>query len=221
MKKVLITGATGMIGQLVLKYCLDAEDITKVVSISRRSTQIMHTKLEEILTDDFLDYDGHSTAFQNVDAAFFCIGVYTGSVSNEILKTITVDYTAAFGASLKKHSPQAVLSFLSGAGADLTEKSRTPFAKYKGMAENALMKLQFDQLYIFRPAYIYPVIKRKEPNLMYSISRSLYPLIRLFGKNASIPSTELAAAMVQTIYKQPSKEILENADILNYLELNQ
>lgn len=207
-----------MVGQLVLKYCLDAEDIAQVVSLSRRSTQIMHPKLEEMIIDDFLDYEQVLPAFQEVDAAFFCIGVYTGAVSTEKLKLITVDYAAAFAQTLKLQSPASILCLLSGAGADLSEKSRTPFAKYKGMAENALMRLQFDQLYIFRPAYIYPVTKRKEPNVMYSLSRGLYPLIRLFGEKASIQSTDLAAAMVQTIYSKPSQQILENQDILAFLE---
>ena len=217
MKKVLITGATGMTGGIVLKHCIESSEVADVVSFVRRPTGVKHPKLKELVIDNFLDYSEHLKEFENVDAVYFCIGVYTGAVSKQKFKEITVDYTNEFIDTLKEYSPNARFCFLSGGGADNTEKSRMMFAKYKGMAEN-YMFASLNNAYTFRPGYIYPVEKRKEPNFSYRISRTLYPLIKLFGKNASIKSTELAYAMFKAGLRCAPKEILENRDILNFIE---
>lgn len=205
-----------MIGGLILDQCLQAGEITKVVSLVRKPTGRTHDKLAEIVIRDFTDYSEHPDLFQGVTAAFFCIGVYTGQVEEGLFKTITVDYAVQFAAALKENSPSGTICLLSGAGADRTEKSRTSFARFKGMAENQIQALGLS-FYTFRPGYIYPVAPRNEPNLMYRISRGLYPLIRLLGENSSIKSTELAAAMFKVALKGADKEILENRDILAQL----
>ncbi len=217
MKKVILTGATGMIGKYILQHCLKSKDIQEVISITRRNSGIVHEKLTEVKPSSFLDYTGLEDHFKNISSAYFCIGVYTGAVPDAQFKEITVDYTIAFADQLKRHSPQANFCFLSGAGADQSEKSRTSFARYKGMAENHLIGLNFGQLHIFRPGYIYPVENRKEPNMVYRLSRSLYPVIKLMGNKYSIKSTELSAAMFKTGMKAADKRILENQDILNLL----
>jgi uncharacterized protein YbjT (DUF2867 family) len=107
------------------------------------------------------------------DAAVFCLGTYTGSVSDADLRKITVDYTVEFARVLHRSSPGAAFSFLSGNGADPTGKSRLAFARYKGEAEKALLDAGFPQVYLFRPAYIYPVQPRKEPNLSYRLLRAI------------------------------------------------
>ncbi|MDG2447990.1 MAG: hypothetical protein P8M34_00070 [Saprospiraceae bacterium] len=133
-----------------------------------------------------------------------------------MFETITVNYVETFINKLKKESPMAFVSFLSGAGADQTEKSRAAFAKFKGKAEKVLLK-DIDKLFIFRPGYIYPVTPRKEPNLMYIVTRFLYPLIRLFGNKVSIRSSDLAEAMFLSGFNSPSQSILENNEILDYM----
>jgi hypothetical protein len=155
--------------------------------------------------------------FQNVDAAFFCIGVYTGQVHDPQFRVITVDYAVSFAQALKNNSPKATLCLLSGAGADRTEKSRMAFAKYKGIAENSISAMDLGRFYAFRPGYIYPVEPRKEPNMMYRVSKSLYPLIKLMGKNSSIKSTELAMGMFNVGLNGAKNEVLENKDILEYI----
>ncbi|WP_299520236.1 NAD(P)H-binding protein [Winogradskyella sp.] len=217
MKKVIITGATGMVGSIVLQHCLKNNQIEKVISITRRETNIKDEKLIEVIHKDFLNYENIKDQFKDIDIAYFCIGVYTGAVPDVKFKEITVDYTKTFVNMLKRESPKARLCFLSGAGADCTEKSRTSFARYKGMAENFMANSGLE-FYSFRPAYIFPVKKRKEPNLMYTISRSLYPIIKLFGKNASIKSTELAKAMFQVGLTGAEKSFLENKDILKLIK---
>ncbi|MDW7693982.1 NAD(P)H-binding protein [Flammeovirgaceae bacterium SG7u.111] len=213
MKNVLITGATGMVGAIVLRNCLESPEIEKVTSISRKPLGISHPKLEEVVHSDFLDYSTVEHHFQNQDAAYFCIGVYTGQVPDSTFKTITVDYTKTFADVLVKNSPTATFCFLSGAGADPKEKSKMSFARYKGMAENYLLKLGFEHVFIFRPGYIYPVEKRKEPNVSYRIFRSLYPMLKGLMANSSITSEELGKAMFQAGLSGAGKTILENKDI--------
>ncbi len=217
MKNAIIAGASGMVGHLILGHCLSAPEISQVTSLVRKSTDHKHPKLQEIVVNNFMDYSAQSDAFLHMDLAFFCIGAYTGQVPDDKFKQITVDYAIAFAKALKKYSPNTHLCFLSGAGADRTEKSKMSFARYKGMAENQISGLGL-QFYSFRPGYIYPVTPRKEPNLMYRISRMLYPVIKLMGKNASIKSTELATAMFQIGLSGATEEILENRAILEILK---
>ncbi len=215
MKKIIIAGASGMVGRLILEYSLYSSEVAQVISLARKKMDINHPKLKEIVVDDFTDYSEQTTAFQGTDAAFFCIGVYTGQVPRDVFKKVTVDYAIAFAKAIKDNSPSANLCLLSGAGADRTEKSRASFARFKGMAENRISELGLN-FYTFRPGYIYPVSPRKEPNIMYRIMRILYPLIRLMGSNGSIKSTELASAMFRIGLKGAHTEILENKTILKY-----
>ena len=218
MKSVLICGSSGMIGGLVLKQCLASAEIDKVTSIVRRASGLNDPKLNEVIHDNFLDYSAIDSHFSDQDIIFYCIGVYTGQVRDEQFKKITVDFTKAFADTLKQQSPQATFCFLSGSGADQSVKSRISFARYKGMAENYLIEREFPQLFIFRPAYIYPVEKRKEPNLSYTVFRYLYSLFKLLGKKYSVKSTELAKAMFIAGTKGAEQTILENEDILHLVE---
>ncbi len=211
--KILITGATGMVGGLVLNHCLEDARVSKVVSIGRRKVEIQHAKLEQVVHEDFMNLDPIDAQFINADAAIFCLGAYTGAVPDDVFKQITFDYVKHFADELHEHNPHATFCLLSGSGADQKEKSKVSFAKYKGMAENYVLSKNFPKVYLFRPGYIFPVQKRKEPNFMYTISRSLYPLIRIMGRNASIKSTELAYAMFKATLDGTDKVVLENKDI--------
>ncbi len=211
--KVLLTGATGMIGGLILEQCLASDKIEQVISFVRKRNGQAHPKLTEVVVSDFCDYSAQDHLFAETDAAFFCLGAYTGQVSNEVLKLITVDYAVAFARQLSISSPNARFCLLSGAGADRTEKSKTPFALYKGMAENQIASLQLDS-YHFRPGYIYPVTPRIEPNFAYRVFRFLYPLFLVFGDKYSIRSTDLAAAMFHVGLNGTDIHVLENDAIL-------
>lgn len=215
MKKVIIAGASGMIGGLILQNCLDNDEVGLVHSLVRKPSGIKHPKLQEFICEDFKNISGIDEAFINIDIAFFCIGVYTGAVSREKFMEITVDYPVSFAKMLQSKNDSIRFCLLSGAGADRSEKSKMMFAKDKGRAENLLERLQLGEFYAFRPSYIYPVEKRPEPNLTYRLSRVLYkPLISKLGKNMSIPSTLLAEGMLKVGLKGASKNILENRDIL-------
>lgn len=213
MNNIIITGATGMIGGLALNYCLERDDVAKVTSIVRRKSGIAHPKLVEIVHDNFLDFSKIEKHFTKQDLCLFCIGVYTGAVPRDTFRVITVDYTRKFAETLKQQSPSARFCFLSGQGADSTEKSRVMFAQDKGIAENILKKLDFSALHIFRPGYIYPVTPRKEPNWTYRLMRSLYKPISSIYPNIGISSEALAKAMVSVGLDGGDQVIYENKDI--------
>ena len=215
-KKVVITGATGMVGGCALRICLENPDVSMVTAIGRSRTGINDARLREVVVDDFTDYSALTNALENQDVALFCLGAYTGAVPDDLFREITIDYTIAFAKALHKASPQAAFCFLSGQGADPTERSRMAFARYKGAAEKTLLDTGFPRVHIFRPGYIYPVTQRREPNLMYTISRFLYPLLRRIYPNIGIPSENLTAAMVHAgLYgtAENKNPILENKDI--------
>lgn len=218
MKKIIITGASGMVGGIIQRECLVSPDVAKVTSIVRRPSGITHPKLEELIHTDFADFSTIKNHFSAQDVAHFCIGAYTGAVSDDVFKKITVDFAQSFADSVKAGSPDAAMCFLSGAGADLKEKSRVSFARYKGMAENYLMNKEFNALNIFRPAYIYPVEKRKAPNLMYGIYRRLYPLMKRVYPAGAITSEQLGKAMFTAGMTAANHGILENEDIKKILE---
>lgn len=214
MKNVIITGGTGMVGSLILSNCLEHRDIKTVTLIGRRTCGVEHPKLVEVIHNRFLDFSPVIDYFKNQDACFYCLGVYTGSVSRDAFSEITVDYTSAFADTLRLHNDRTTFCFLSGQGADLEGKSKLAFARDKGAAEKLLIKLDFDQTHLFRPAYIYPSVPRNEPNLGYRLIRALYkPIISRLGSNASITSQRLADVMVDVGLNGGQKVIYENRDI--------
>jgi uncharacterized protein YbjT (DUF2867 family) len=215
-KRLVIVGATGMVGGYALRFALENPVVASVTTIGRRKLGISHPKLKEVLHGDFADCSALAETLSGQDAAVFCLGTYTGAVSDAELRTITVDYTIEFARVLHSSSPGAAFSFLSGNGADPTGRSRVPYARYKGEAEKALLAAGFPRVYIFRPAYIYPVEPRKEPNFSYRLLRAIYPLFRMVFPNQVIRADGLARAMVDVVIsgrgERPSL-VLENRDI--------
>lgn len=214
--RLVIVGATGMVGGHALRYALDHPSVGVVTVIGRKKLGVSHPKLREILHGDFADCSALARPLSDQDAAIFCLGVYTGAVPDAEFRKITVDYTVEFARVLRANSPGAAFSFLSGMGADQTGRSRVPFARYKGEAEKALLAAGFPRLYVFRPAYIYPVEPRKEPNFSYRVLRAIYPAFRMLFPNQVIRADDLARAMVDVAVSrkgQPGGLVLENRDI--------
>lgn len=218
---LVIVGATGMVGGYALRYALENPAVGLVTSIGRRKVGISHPKLREVLHQDFADCSALAGVLLGQDATIFCLGVYTGSVSDAQLRTITVDYTIEFARVLRDSSPNAVFSFLSGSGADQTGRSRMAFARYKGEAEKALLTAGFPGVYLFRPAYIYPVEPRREPNFSYRLMRAMYPAFRALFPNHVIRADDLARAMVDVAIRGKVKrggQVFENRDIRAMVE---
>ena len=215
-KRILIVGGSGMVGGYALGYLLDNPAVGCVTAIGRKKLGISHPKLNEVLHQDFGDCSALGPALSDQDAAIFCLGAYTGAVPDAQFRAITVDYPIEFARVLRGSSPDAAFSFLSGSGADPTGRSRMAFARYKGEAENALLASGFPRLYIFRPAYIYPVQPRKEPNLSYRFLRAIYPVFRALFPNQVIRADDLARAMVDVVVSGTEVapgQVFENRDI--------
>ena len=215
-KRLVIVGGSGMVGGYALRYALNHPSVGSVTAIGRKNLGISHAKLREVLHRDFADCSALAEALSGQDAAVFCLGAYTGAVPDAEFRTITVDYPVEFARVLHGSSPGASFSFLSGKGADPTGRSRMAFARYKGEAENALLAAGFPHVYIFRPAYIYPVEPRKEPNFSYRLFRAIYPAFRVLFPNQVIRADDLAQAMVDVAVRGTGEQrslILENRDI--------
>jgi uncharacterized protein YbjT (DUF2867 family) len=215
-KRLVIVGATGMVGGYALRYALENSAVGRVTSIGRKKLGISHPKVTEVLHPDFADCSALAGTLSGQDAAVFCLGTYTGTVSDADLRRITVDYTIEFARVLRGSSPGAAFSFLSGGGADPTGRSRIPFAHYKGQAENALLVAGFPHVYLFRPAYIYPVEPRKEPSFSYRLLRGIYPVFRLLLPNQVIRADDLARVMVDVAVRGTAEHrgpVFENRDI--------
>ena len=215
-KRLVIVGSSGMVGGYALRNALEHPSVERVTSIGRKTLGISHPKLNEVVHRDFADCSPLANVLSRQDAAIFCLGTYTGAVPDNELRTITVDYPVEFARVLHASSPQASFSFLSGGGADPTGRSRLAYARYKGAAENALTAAGFPRVYLFRPAYIYPVEPRKEPNLGYRLLRAIYPVFRLLLPNQVIRSDDLARAMVDVVIRENGERgalVLENRDI--------
>jgi len=214
--RLVIVGATGMVGGYALRYALENPAIGLVTAIGRKPLGISHHKLKEVLHRDFADCSALAETLSGQNAAIFCLGTYTGAVPDTELRKITVDYTIEFARVLHNSSPEAVFSFLSGSGADPTGRSRIAFARYKGEAEAALLAAGFPRVFIFRPAYIYPVEPRQEPTFSYRLLRAIYPAFRVLFPNQVIPADDLARAMVDVTDREigkPGGLVLENRDI--------
>jgi uncharacterized protein YbjT (DUF2867 family) len=214
--RLVIVGATGMVGGYALRYALDHFIVGQVTTIGRRRLSISHPKVKEIVHQDFANCSALADELFGQNAAVFCLGTYTGAVADKELRTITVDYAVEFARVFQVANPDAAFSFLSGAGADQTGRSRMAFARYKGEAEKALVALGFPRVYIFRPAYIYPVRPRKEPTFGYRLLRAVYPAFRMLSPNQVIPADDLARVMVDVVVRSTNKRenlVFENLDI--------
>jgi len=214
-KRLLLVGATGMVGGYALRYSLENATVGCVTAIVRRKLDISHPKLQEVQHRDFADCSSLGQVLLGQDAVVFCLGAYTGAVSDAELRTITVDYTIEFARVLRSSSPNATFSFLSGSGADPTGQSRIAFARYKGEAENALVAAGFPSVYLFRPAYIYPVEPRQEPSFSYRLLRAIYPAFQLLFPNQVIRADDLARAMADVALQgtERGSRVFENRDI--------
>jgi uncharacterized protein YbjT (DUF2867 family) len=216
MKRLALVGATGMVGGYALRYALDDPDVERVTAIGRRTLGISHPKLQEVLHRDFADCSALAGVLSDQGAAVFCLGAYTGAVPDAELRKTTVDYPIEFARVLHGSSPSAAFAFLSGSGADPTGRSRIAFARYKGEAEKTLLATGFPHVNLFRPAYIYPVEPRNEPNAGYRLLRAIYPVFRVVFPNQVIRADDLARVMVNVAVRgagERREPVFENRDI--------
>jgi uncharacterized protein YbjT (DUF2867 family) len=214
--KVVLFGATGMVGQGVLRECLRDPEVERVLVVGRKSIGNQNEKVREIVHRDFLDFSSIEDQLAGYDACFFCLGVSSVGMAEQDYTRVTYDYTMAAAQVLAKKNPGMTFIYVSGAGTDSTEKGRLAWARVKGKTENALFKLPF-KAYAFRPGYVQPLdgikSKTKLYSALYSIVGGLYPLLRaVFPKY--VTTTELVGrAMICVAKRGAPKRLLENEDI--------
>jgi uncharacterized protein YbjT (DUF2867 family) len=214
--KVIVFGATGMVGQAVLAQCLGDSGIDEVVVVGRSTVGRRDDKLREILHTDFTDFSALAGAFTGADACFFCLGVSSVRMKEADYRHVTKDFTLAAATVLADVAPQLAFLYISGMGTDSTEHGRVMWARVKGETENALLAMPF-RAYAVRPGFIQAVggVTSKTPlyAALYRATGWLYPAVRRVAPNYAIRSDELAAAMIEVARRRPAQRILESRDL--------
>ena len=212
--RVLIFGATGMVGSGVLVEALESPDVTSVASISRQPTGRSHEKLEEILHDDFFDYSPIRDRLEGIDACFFCLGVSAAGMGEEDYHRLTHDLTLAAAEELLALNPAMTFCYVSGAGTDSSEGGRWMWARVKGKTENRLLAMPFGAVHMFRPAFIQPLkgvrSKTKHYAFFYGLLGPLYPLLRKTFPRHVTNSVTVGRAMLRVAGQGHPERILEN-----------
>ncbi len=214
-KQLIITGATGMVGEGVLHEALHSPFVSQVLAINRKPCGISHPKLKEYLLVDFFKPEDMREAIQGYDACLFCLGVSSVGMNPEEYKQKTYDLTLGFARVLQAENPHMSFSYISGAGTDSSEKARLGWAKVKGKTENDLAKLGFGDYYSFRPAMIQPTPGLKNALKFYKYINWMFPILKWIAPGSACTLRELGEAMLEaTIFGSPNKTI-EGRDILS------
>lgn len=214
---VVIFGATGMVGQGVLRECLVAKDVEHVLSFGRRATGILDRKLSEKIGSNLANPAGEENQITDADACFFCLGVSSLGMTEADYRKITYDLTVSVAKQFVKLNPNMTFIYVTGQGTDSSEKGRVMWARVKGETENALLKLGFKAAYMFRPGYIHPLHGVRSPNRSY---RAAHKLINPFHSwlQRALPqyfttTEQMGLAMLKVAREGAPKAVLESRDI--------
>src|ERR1700733_2514846 len=210
--KAIITGATGMVGEGVLLEGLNQPDVELVMIINPKPGGVSHPKLREIIHSDFFDLAPIEPQLLGYDACFFCLGTSSVGLSQEGYKHLTYDLTLNVGRLLAKYNPEMTFCYVTGAGTDSSEQGRIAWARVKGATENALMRL-FKRSYMFRPGFMRPTPGQKNVKSYYKFLAWLYPIGRTLYPAGFCTLQEVGRAMINSVNKGYSKQILDVKDI--------
>lgn len=208
--KVIITGATGMVGEGVLFECLQNPNVAEVLIINRRHYDKQHPKLTELIVPDFFRLDEYAAQLNGYDACFFCAGISSLGMKEEKYAHITYDTTVAFAKTLLTINQSMVFTYVSGAQTDSSEKGRVMWARVKGKTENDLAKLGFAAEYNFRPGVMLPFPNQKNWKSIYKL---ITKVIKAVYPKSVLTMEEVGKAMIYAVTKGYSKNILEVSDI--------
>ncbi|MEJ0082488.1 MAG: epimerase [Puia sp.] len=211
--RVIITGASGMVGEGVLHECLLSPDVGKVLVVGRRPCGTQHAKLTEIIQKDFFDLSPIESQLTGYNACFFCLGVSSVGMKKPDYERMTYDLTMNFARTLAKMNNDMSFCYISGAGTDSTEKGKLHWARVKGKTENDLQKIGFRQTFLFRPGILKPTSGLKNTLGFYKWAGWLIPIIQLFSPNSVTSLTQLGKAMIHAVTKGYDKNIIEVKDI--------
>jgi uncharacterized protein YbjT (DUF2867 family) len=215
--RILLFGATGMVGQGVLRECLLDEAVTEVLAVGRSATGRRHPKLRELVVPDVGDLSAVEGELAGFDACFFCLGVSSVGMSEAEYARLTYDLTLGVARTLARVSPGLTFVYVSGAGTDSTERGRSMWARVKGRTENALLALPFRAAYMFRPGYIQPLhgIRSKTPlyRAAAAVIAPFVPLLRRLAPDAVTTTEQVGRAMLAVARGGYAKRHLEARDI--------
>ena len=215
--KILLFGATGMIGQGVLREALADDEVREVLAVGRSATGRSHEKLRELLHRDFEDFSAIEDRLAGYDACLFCLGVSSGGMRADEYERITYGYTLAVAETLARIAPTMTFAYVSGAGTDGSERGRTRWARVKGKTENALLRLPFRTAYMFRPGLIVPrhgiVSRTPAYRLLYAVLSPLHPLLARLAPQQLLTTESLGRAMLAAAKHGAPKRVLEAPDI--------
>lgn len=216
--KVLIFGATGMVGQGVLRECLLAPDVEAVVTVVRTASEVRHAKLTELRHKDFFDFTAVETDLTGFDACFFCIGATAAGKTEAEYTRMTYDLTMAAATTLARLNPQMTFVYVSGAGADSSEKGSIMWARVRGRLENALLQLPFKAVHVLRPGIIQPLhgarSKTDSYRVLYSLMAPVLPLLRAMFPKSVVTTESMGQAMLEVARNGWSKNVLPAGDIV-------
>jgi uncharacterized protein YbjT (DUF2867 family) len=214
--KVILFGATGMVGQGVLRECLLAADVEHVLAVGRSASGQAHAKLRDLVHANLFDYSAVEKELSGYDACFFCLGITSLGMTEEAYTRITCDLTLAAGQTLAKLSPGSVFVYVSGTGTDSTEKGDRMWARVKGRTENALLRLPLKAC-MFRPGMIQALhgiqSKTKLYRAIYPLIAPLFTLVRWLSPNSITTTERVGRAMLQVARDGAPQRIFEMADI--------
>src|SRR5262249_22067488 len=214
---VVLFGATGMIGQGVLRECVRDDRVARVLAIGRRASGVQHPKLRGIVKDDAGDLERVDEDLSSYDACFYCLGVSSAGLSEDAYTRVTYEMTLSAARTLAARAPGLTFVYVSGTGADSTEKGRVMWARVKGRTENALERLPFKAVYIFRPGFIQPLhgIKSRTSlyNAIYTVIGPLYPILNAIAPRYVTTTEQVGRAMIGVVAPGAPQRILENPDI--------
>jgi uncharacterized protein YbjT (DUF2867 family) len=208
--KVIIFGATGMVGQGVLRECLADDRVEAVLTVGHSPTGRAHPKLREIVHGDLLDLTAVESELVGFDACFFCLGASSAGLDEREYRRLTYDVTLSAGTTLARLDPGSTFVYVSGAGADA--RGRQMWARVQGMTENALLALPF-QAYVLRPGYIQPSTRTPFYRLAYMVARPFYPVLRRLIPSAATTTEQIGRAMIAIADHGAPKRVLGAADI--------
>ncbi len=215
--KVILLGATGMVGQGVLRECLLDPEVEGVLAIGRNATARQHEKLHEIVHNDLSDLSAIEGRLSGYDACFFCLGVSAVGMNEEAYRRVTYDLTISVARTLARLNPTMTFIYVSGANTDSTERGRMMWARVKGKTENALLQMPFKAAYMFRPGYIQPLhgirTKTKWYEAFYAMMGPLYPVWKLLFPKYVTTTECIGRAMLNVAKRGALKSVLENQDI--------
>ncbi len=212
--KVIITGATGMVGEGVLLECLQHPEVKEVLIINRKHLPISHPKLKELIHSDFFDLLPIKEQLKGYDACFFNLGVSSVGKKEPEFNHLTYDLTMHMATLLSELNTNMTFCYVSGSGTDSTEKGKLMWARVKGKTENDILKLPFRAAYMFRPGFMKPTVGQKNVLKAYNYFGWLYPILQFLFPNSACTLKEVGLAMINAVLKGYDKVIIEVKDIV-------